>query len=119
MSFVVAISGVSGSGKSTLARRLVERYQATHLCLDNYYYPTDAETFGVTDFEDPSTIDAAQAADHASMLKLGQSVESPIYDFTLCGAILSTLSLHSRSRRSNRLTRCGLANLHAASRSAR
>ena len=86
MSFVVAISGVSGSGKSTLARRLVERYQATHLCLDNYYYPTDAETFGVTDFEDPSTIDAAQAADHASMLKLGQSVESPIYDFTLCVA---------------------------------
>jgi len=86
VSYVVAISGVSGSGKSTLARRLVEEFQATHLCLDNYYFPTDAIEFGITDFEDPTTIDAEQAAIHAATLKAGHPVESPIYDFTLCVA---------------------------------
>ena len=85
--FILGISGGSCSGKTTFAAKLCRRLgpsKATLLFQDNYYIDQSArfkEDGGDVNFDHPSALDFTLLAEHLRMLKQGQRVQVPIYDF--------------------------------------
>lgn len=85
--YIIAIAGGSGSGKTYLAHCLQERLgdeMATVISQDSYYFDQSAKfdhDGGSVNFDHPDAIDFSLLASHLGQLKLGNSVEIPIYDF--------------------------------------
>ncbi len=96
--FIVGIAGGSGSGKSTFARSLMkafERHVALISC-DNYYRANDTltqEERQQLNFDAPEALELDLMASHIHALKRGESVEAPLYDF----------SLHTRRKETQRI----------------
>jgi uridine kinase len=89
--YLIGIAGPSGAGKSYLARHLAERLQAPMLPLDHYYRDLShlsLEERGRANFDDPAALEDELLVAQVEQLRLGRSVEIPVYDF----------SLHARSR---------------------
>ncbi len=90
MAFVVGIAGGSCSGKTTLAQALIEHFMAEErvsaalLMQDSYYAEltdmTKAERDQVN-FDHPSALDFDLMRDHLALLKTGNSIDCPVYDF--------------------------------------
>lgn len=86
------VCGGSGSGKTTLARSLYERLgdRAGFVAIDSYYkdlgHLSLAERNEVN-FDHPDSLDLDLFVEHLDVLRRGESVEVPRYDF----------SVHSRS----------------------
>jgi uridine kinase len=84
---VIGIAGGSGSGKTTLARVILERVGADRIA----YLPHDAYYKDLSDlppkqraevnFDHPNSLDSELLARHIKLLKNGQPIELPIYDF--------------------------------------
>ena len=89
---VVLISGGTASGKTTLARELVCQTEALLITHDRYYcdipYPRGFN------FDHPDALDTDLLEDHIGLLKSGQSVDLPVYDF----------ATHSRLQRTEHMT---------------
>lgn len=85
--FVIAIVGGSGSGKTTLARKIARAIgEAKTLILSqDSYYLDQSQKFdgdgGSVNFDHPSSIDFKLMKTHLELLRDGQSVDVPIYDF--------------------------------------
>jgi len=96
-SFMIAVTGGSGSGKTTLARALHARLgpQACQLLTEDHYYFGRAHygpaaltmehgqlerTFN---FDDPANKDMAHLRRDIEVLKRGESIEQPVYDFSI------------------------------------
>lgn len=84
---VIAISGGSGSGKTTLARELADELgsQAAILYQDWYYRDQSAHfdhDGGKVNFDHPDALEFELLAQHLSLLKAGQNIEVPQYDFS-------------------------------------
>ena len=83
----VGIAGASGSGKTTLASalaRLLLQLNPTVLATDSYY--RDLSHLCVTErsavnFDDPDQLDSALLSEHLRLLKSGQPIREPLYDF--------------------------------------
>ncbi|NLG74060.1 MAG: uridine kinase [Chloroflexi bacterium] len=84
---VIGIAGGSGSGKTTLARLILERVGAdriSYLPHDAYYKdlkdlpPNQRET---VNFDHPDSLDTDLLIEHIRLLKQGQAIDMPIYDF--------------------------------------
>lgn len=84
---VISIAGGSGSGKTTLARLILERVGAdriSYLPHDAYYKdlkdlpPNQRET---VNFDHPDSLDTDLLIEHIRLLKQGQAIDMPIYDF--------------------------------------
>lgn len=107
-SFLIAIAGGSGSGKSTLSDALAERLGAEKAVLlneDAYYWPmskygawkTEAERAAIiakVNYDDPSSKDADHLLRDLTALKIGTTIQQPIYDY----------DRHDRSERTNTIT---------------
>lgn len=85
---LIAVAGASGSGKTTIARKLHQHYgenQCLTLSSDNYYndlrHLSQAERDAIN-FDHPDSIDFELLAQHIQLLKQGESVDMPTYDFT-------------------------------------
>ena len=85
--FWVGIGGPSCAGKSTLARRLLEQLpegSARLLPLDAYYFDLSHVPFeersGVN-FDVPDALDWQLLKSHFDLLRQGEEVEIPVYDF--------------------------------------
>lgn len=84
---LIGIGGGSGSGKTSLARQLQEAAGEDLLAVvevDCYY--RDDSTFSLKErehlnFDHPDAIDWEQLLEHVEMLRSGQSIELPVYDF--------------------------------------
>ena len=85
---IIGIAGGSGSGKTTLALRLKERFGEDEVRLishDSYYKRHDELPFEERcklNYDHPDAFDTEMMFEHLKMLKAGQAVDCPIYDYT-------------------------------------
>lgn len=85
---LVGIAGASASGKSLLAETLVEELQSEHLCViseDSYYKDQthlSMEERIRTNYDHPEAMDHDLMLQHMELLKNGEGVEVPMYDYT-------------------------------------
>ena len=85
---VIGIAGGTGSGKTTLVKRLAEIFQGevTVLSHDNYYKRHDELTYDqrcLLNYDEPDAFDTSLMAYQLDCLRHGQSIECPVYDYTV------------------------------------
>ena len=85
---VIGIAGGSGSGKSTLVKNLVQRFgdAVTVVSHDNYYRRHDDMTYEercLINYDEPAAFENDMMSQHLDCLRRGESVECPVYDFTV------------------------------------
>ena len=90
---IIGIAGGSGSGKTTLARNISTHFgeKVSVLRHDDYYRAQSdipEEERARLNYDHPSAFDTQLLISHLRALKLGQAIDSPIYDYTI----------HDRSR---------------------
>lgn len=85
--YIIGVAGGSGSGKTYFARELQKVLgdnQCTIIYQDNYYIDQSHrfdEDGGSVNFDHPSSLDFDLLAIGLSELKLGKTIEVPIYEF--------------------------------------
>ena len=85
---VLGIAGGSGSGKTTLMKNLVQIFgeNVTVLSHDNYYKRHDEMTYEercLINYDEPAAFENALMVEHLRLLKSGQSILCPVYDYTV------------------------------------
>ena len=95
---IIAIVGASGSGKSTVVERLNAdpEISPSVIQVDHYYRDLSHLTYEQRDsvnFDHPDAIEFEALREDLKALKRGQSVDAPIYDFTV----------HNRASRTQRI----------------
>lgn len=85
---VIGIAGGTGSGKTTLMNRLIERFGAevSVLSHDNYYKRHDELSYEqrcLLNYDEPDSLETDLMARHLDRLRRGESIQCPVYDFTL------------------------------------
>ena len=85
---VVGIAGGSASGKTTLMKNLIARLagNVTVLSHDNYYKRHDElpyEQRCKLNYDEPAAFDTSLMVYHLDQLRHGQTIECPVYDFTV------------------------------------
>ncbi len=98
---VIGIAGGSGSGKTTLMKNLIARFgdDVTVLSHDNYYRPYDELTIEErrkVNYDHPDAFDTEMMVDHLRLLKAGQTIECPIYDYTTYSRMTETTCVEPR-----------------------
>jgi uridine kinase len=96
---VLGVAGGTGSGKTTVANVILKRVGAQHIA----YVPHDAYYRNFSDlpksqrdlinWDHPDSLETDLMIEHVRQLRAGQSVELPVYDFTM----------HARSSRTVRV----------------
>ncbi len=86
---LVGIAGASASGKSLLAETLIEEFSPEHVCMiseDSYYKDQShlsMEERVKTNYDHPDSMDHDLLLRHLQMLKDGQTIEVPQYDYSI------------------------------------
>ncbi len=84
---VIGIAGGTGSGKTTLMKNLTQRFGdvVTVISHDNYYRRHDDLTYeqrcGIN-YDEPAALETDLMAHHLELLRQGQAIDCPVYDFT-------------------------------------
>ena len=98
---VIGIAGGTGSGKTTLVKNLAERFggSVTMLCHDNYYKCRDDlpyEQRCKRNYDEPDAMDTALMVYHLQQLRRGESIDCPVYDFTVHNRSNETIRIEPR-----------------------
>jgi len=86
--FVIGICGGTGSGKTTITDRLSDALSGSGVLViqqDHYYRDIShlpAEERAKQNFDHPSAVDSALFIEHVRLLRQGQPINRPVYDFT-------------------------------------
>ena len=85
---IIGIAGGTGSGKSTFTNRLRDRFgdNITVIYHDNYYKRHDDIPFEERkklNYDHPDALETDLLIEHIKRLRNGESVECPIYDYTV------------------------------------
>ena len=85
---VIGVAGGTGSGKTTLVKALVNRFgdNISVLSHDNYYKRHDEMSYEERthlNYDCPDAFDTDMMIEHLRMLKNGQAIDCPTYDFTV------------------------------------
>ena len=85
---VIGIAGGTGSGKTTLMKNIIGRFGdvVTVLSHDNYYYRHDELTYEQRckiNYDEPAALETDLMARHLDLLRQGESIQCPVYDFAL------------------------------------
>ena len=85
---VIGIAGGTGSGKSTLIRKIKENFgdAITVISHDSYYKEQKGMTYEErcqTNYDHPDAFDTDLLVEHVMRLKNWETVEIPVYDFTI------------------------------------
>ena len=83
---IIGIAGGTGSGKSTFTNRLKAAFgdQIAVVYYDNYYKAQDEVPFEErkkVNYDSPDSLESELLIQHLQMLKQGQTVECPVYDY--------------------------------------
>ena len=84
---VIGIAGGTGSGKTTLMKNLIGHFggMVTVLSHDNYYKRHDElplEQRSQLNYDEPAALETDLMAQHLQLLRQGQAIDCPVYDFT-------------------------------------
>lgn len=87
-SIVIGIAGGTGSGKSTFTNRIKAEFndQVSVVYHDNYYKSRDEislEERKKINYDHPDSLETDLVIKHIKMLKNGQAIECPVYDYAL------------------------------------
>ena len=96
---VIGIAGGTGSGKTTLMKNIIARFGevVTVLSHDNYYRRRDELTYEqrcLINYDEPAALETDLMARHLDILRRGEAIDCPVYDFTV----------HNRSDETIRIT---------------
>ena len=85
---VIGIAGGTGSGKTTLMKNLIAEFSdvVTVLSHDNYYKRHDELTYEERcqlNYDEPDALETDLMAYHLDLLRQGQAIDCPVYDFTV------------------------------------
>lgn len=84
---MIGIAGGTGSGKTTVAKAIVDKLGPSHVALisqDAYYVDNSGLPFEerqLSNYDHPNSFDNDLLKSHLQMLKSGQPINMPIYDF--------------------------------------
>ena len=95
---MIGIAGGTGSGKSTLTARIKEHFgeNVTVLTHDNYYKAHDDMTYEERtrlNYDHPNAFETDLMIKHLKALKQGESIECPVYDFTVHNRNKDTITI--------------------------
>lgn len=98
---IIGIAGGTGSGKSTFTNRLRDRFgdDITVIYHDNYYKRHDDLPFEERkklNYDHPDSLETDLLIEHLKLLKNGQSVECPVYDYTAHNRSDKTITIRPR-----------------------
>ena len=100
--FIIGIAGGTGSGKTTVVRKLIERLPKGEVVVipqDSYYKDSShvpAEERQNINFDHPDAFEWPLLAKHIEMLKNGESIEQPIYDYITSSRQKETIHVEPR-----------------------
>ena len=85
---IIGIAGGSGSGKSTFTNKVKKLYgdKITVIYHDNYYRrhdELDLEERRHINYDHPDSLETELLVEHLKMLKNGQEVDGPVYDYSV------------------------------------
>lgn len=83
---IVGIAGGTGSGKTTISRKIREGLGAASTLIQFDWYYRDLSHMTMKEREDvnfdhPQALESELLVEHLRMLKQGQAIECPVYDF--------------------------------------
>lgn len=95
---VIGIAGGTGSGKTTLTNQIAAQFveQVTVIKHDNYYKAhddMDYEERSRLNYDHPNAFDTELMIEHLKKLKNGESIECPIYDYTIHNRSKDTIKI--------------------------
>ena len=98
---VIGIAGGTGSGKTTLMNNLIKTFQedVTILSHDNYYKRHDELTYEERcglNYDEPAALETDLMAQHLELLRQGQAIDCPVYDFTQHNRSNETIRIEPR-----------------------
>ena len=98
---VIGIAGGTASGKTTLMKNLVEIFgnEVTVMSHDNYYKRHDDMTMeqrSQINYDEPAAFDTSLMVYHLECLRRGESVECPVYDYTVHNRSDETIRLDAK-----------------------
>ena len=98
---VIGIAGGTGSGKTTLMNNLIKTFQedVTILSHDNYYKRHDNLTYEERcqlNYDEPAALETDLMAQHLELLRQGQAIDCPVYDFTQHNRSNETIRIEPR-----------------------
>jgi uridine kinase len=86
--YLIGITGGSGSGKTTFTKKVaqsVDNEDVVTLHMDSYYLPQlpneCVSESGKTNYDHPDAFDWGLLLEHIKILKAGNSINAPVYDF--------------------------------------
>ena len=99
---IIGIAGGSGSGKSTVVNQIIKKLPKDSVAVisqDSYYrdngYLTQEEKLKIN-FDHPSAIEFNLLIKHLDILKSGQPIEMPIYDYVTCARSKGTIPVYPK-----------------------
>lgn len=99
---IIGIAGGTGSGKTTVVKSIVDSLftdEVALLPLDSYYNDSShvpVELRQSINFDHPNAFDWELLSQHVAMLRRGEAIEQPIYDFLTCTRQKETLHVEPR-----------------------
>ena len=99
---IIGIAGGTGSGKTTVVKRIVESLPEGSVAVipqDSYYNDQSdmpLEERKKTNFDHPDAFEWPLLAKHIEMLKNGESIEQPIYDYITSSRQQETIHVDPR-----------------------
>ena len=93
---VIGIAGGTGSGKSTLIQKIKDEFsnEITMLSHDFYYKQHNEIPFEERkklNYDHPNSFDTDLMIEHVRRLAMGQSINRPVYDFTIHNRVDETV----------------------------
>ena len=98
---VIGIAGGTGSGKTTLMKRIVEQFGdvVSVLSHDNYYRRLDHLAFEdrcKVNYDEPRALETELMSQHLHLLRQGQAIDCPVYDFAQHNRSEDTIHIEPR-----------------------
>ena len=95
---IIGIAGGSGSGKTTLTNQIAAQFidQVTIIKHDNYYKAHDDMDYEERcrlNYDHPNAFETELMIEHLKALKNGQTIQCPVYDFTVHNRSKNTITI--------------------------